>query len=259
MTDRKSLSKTVRFEVFKRDRFTCQYCGAKAPDVVLQADHIKPVAEGGTDEILNLATACVACNGGKGARLLSDDSVVEKQRKQIEELQERREQLEMMLQWRDQVSALQTDYVDVVAKRLSDRGCWTPNESGRGNIRRWLKNYSLEEILIAVDEAMDIYLRFEDDAPTKSSWEQAFAKIPGIVNIRRQEKEKPYLRRILYIQGILRRRCRSRYMSCVDALESLVLDGASVDAIEGLAKRCSSWEEFATSAEALVPKKEGDA
>jgi len=29
---RKSLSKKVRFEVFKRDSFQCQYCGASAPD-----------------------------------------------------------------------------------------------------------------------------------------------------------------------------------------------------------------------------------
>jgi len=27
----------------RRDPFPCQYCGAKAPDVVLQCDHIKPV------------------------------------------------------------------------------------------------------------------------------------------------------------------------------------------------------------------------
>lgn len=30
MAKRKSLSKKIRFEVFKRDSFTCQYCGRKA-------------------------------------------------------------------------------------------------------------------------------------------------------------------------------------------------------------------------------------
>ena len=47
MTDRQPIPRTVRFEVFKRDSFTCQYCGVKAPDAVLQVDHIKPVAAGG--------------------------------------------------------------------------------------------------------------------------------------------------------------------------------------------------------------------
>lgn len=32
---RKPISKKIRFEVFKRDGFTCQYCGRMAPDVVL--------------------------------------------------------------------------------------------------------------------------------------------------------------------------------------------------------------------------------
>lgn len=44
---RKAISKKTRFEVFKRDRFTCQYCGATPPGVLLHIDHIHPVAEGG--------------------------------------------------------------------------------------------------------------------------------------------------------------------------------------------------------------------
>ncbi len=54
MAKRKAISKKVRFEVFKRDSFTCQYCGAKAPDVVLNCDHIEPVSKGGTNKLLNL-------------------------------------------------------------------------------------------------------------------------------------------------------------------------------------------------------------
>ena len=47
MADRKNISKKMRYEVFKRDSFRCQYCGRSAPEVILEADHIKPVAEGG--------------------------------------------------------------------------------------------------------------------------------------------------------------------------------------------------------------------
>ena len=59
---RKAIPKSVRFEVFKRDKFTCQYCGASAPDVILEIDHIRPVSKGGTNDILNLVTACRDCN-----------------------------------------------------------------------------------------------------------------------------------------------------------------------------------------------------
>lgn len=71
MSNRKPLSKRVRFEVFKRDLFTCQYCGRTPPAVVLECDHIEPVAEGGSDEEGNLVTACFDCNRGKAARLMS--------------------------------------------------------------------------------------------------------------------------------------------------------------------------------------------
>jgi DnaD/phage-associated family protein len=55
----------TRFEVFKRDDFTCRYCGKRSPEVVLEIDHIVPVAESGSDDPVNLATSCWACNSGK--------------------------------------------------------------------------------------------------------------------------------------------------------------------------------------------------
>lgn len=64
---RRPLSVKLRFDVFKRDAFTCQYCGAHPPAVVLECDHIMPVAEGGKNDFYNLVTACADCNRGKGA------------------------------------------------------------------------------------------------------------------------------------------------------------------------------------------------
>jgi hypothetical protein len=84
---RKAIRKSVRFEVFKRDSFTCQYCGQKAPDVVLEVDHITPVADGGDNAILNLVTACRACNAGKSDKSLSDSAALEKARAQAEDLE----------------------------------------------------------------------------------------------------------------------------------------------------------------------------
>ena len=57
----------IRWQVFARDKFTCQYCGMKAPDTTLEVDHKNPISDGGSWEMDNLITACSACNRGKGA------------------------------------------------------------------------------------------------------------------------------------------------------------------------------------------------
>ena len=59
------ISKRIRFEILKRDRFTCQYCGRQAPEVRLNLDHRVPIASGGKDEANNLIAACIDCNLGK--------------------------------------------------------------------------------------------------------------------------------------------------------------------------------------------------
>lgn len=68
---RKQISARTRFEIFKRDQFTCQYCGATPPGALLHVDHIHPVADGGTNDEDNLVTSCDRCNLGKAAVPLS--------------------------------------------------------------------------------------------------------------------------------------------------------------------------------------------
>ena len=55
----------TRFNLFLRDRFTCQYCGAKQD---LTFDHVVPRAHGGRTSWSNVTTACAPCNLRKGGR-----------------------------------------------------------------------------------------------------------------------------------------------------------------------------------------------
>src|SRR5262245_15321286 len=57
----------IRWTVLQRNRSTCQYCGQRAPDVVLHVDHRVALVDGGTNDLDNLVTACAACNTGKEA------------------------------------------------------------------------------------------------------------------------------------------------------------------------------------------------
>src|SRR5205814_1100255 len=68
------IKRATRFRIFSRDRFTCRYCGRRAPDVVLEIDHIVPKSRGGRDRLANLVTACFDCNRGKRASLLPASS-----------------------------------------------------------------------------------------------------------------------------------------------------------------------------------------
>lgn len=65
---RERIPQGVRFDVFRRDNFTCVYCGASSPAVTLECDHRVAVANGGGDDPSNLVTACWDCNRGKGTK-----------------------------------------------------------------------------------------------------------------------------------------------------------------------------------------------
>lgn len=60
-----AVSKRLRYEVLRRDNHACRYCGASAPDVKLNVDHVIPTSLGGPDKPTNLVTACADCNAGK--------------------------------------------------------------------------------------------------------------------------------------------------------------------------------------------------
>lgn len=62
----------LRFSVLQRDSFTCQYCGRKSPDVILEIDHIIPKSKGGKNKKENYQTACKDCNIGKGDGILDE-------------------------------------------------------------------------------------------------------------------------------------------------------------------------------------------
>ncbi len=58
--------KLSKKEVFLRDKFTCQYCGKKAPDLTL--DHVVPRRQQGSHTWENVVAACSRCNMRKAGR-----------------------------------------------------------------------------------------------------------------------------------------------------------------------------------------------
>lgn len=59
-----------RREIFRRDHYTCQYCGKTGATLTL--DHVIPKHMGGAHIWSNLVTACSGCNHHKGGRTLQE-------------------------------------------------------------------------------------------------------------------------------------------------------------------------------------------
>jgi len=251
---REPLSKRIRFEVFKRDGFTCQYCGKKAPEVVLHVDHITPVSKGGKNDLLNLVTSCSDCNLGKGARELSDSSVVEKQRQQLEELQERRDQIEMMLNWKSSLLDLETEQARGAAsywEKLAPG--WSVSGDGVADIKKWIAKFGLDEVIESMKISTETYLEIEDGRATDKSWNNAFDKVPRICSVRKSDQFSPELSELFYIRGILRNRfrnCNQGY--AIRQLRSAAGLGATTEALKLMALRVDSWYDWSDEMEVLI-------
>lgn len=232
-----SIGQRVRFEVFKRDRFTCQYCGRKAPDVILHADHVTPRAAGGGDDILNLVTSCRECNLGKSDRLLSDQADIEVRRKAMEELEERRSQLEMLRDWHVSLSTLD----EQAAQMLWDVWCSVAvvsrqmDDGEKSSLMQLLKKYSFDEVVGGMRTACS----------KRHSGDIAFAAIGKFCRLARMEKDDPADCRRRYILGILRNRLNYVNLgTAANAITDSINRGVCVEYIEQCAKAVTSWTQF---------------
>lgn len=149
---RKGMSKKLRFDVFKRDSFTCQYCGSHPPKVVLHVDHINPVANRGTNNIDNLITSCDCCNLGKGARLLSD--IPQSLKDKAIYMAEREEQIkgynDVLMQ---RMNRINDESWDVAAALDGKEFIESYNKESLQSICRFLEKLPFAEVLMAAKTA----------------------------------------------------------------------------------------------------------
>lgn len=66
--DRVPLPRRENRELYRRDHWTCLYCGGRFERRELSRDHVRPISRGGEDRWENVATACRRCNRIKGGR-----------------------------------------------------------------------------------------------------------------------------------------------------------------------------------------------
>lgn len=149
---RPPISKRLRFEIFKRDSFLCQYCGRRPPDVILELDHLHPHSQGGTSDETNLVTSCDDCNRGKGARLLRDVQPRPDADVAYLEIQQELAEARRFLAVKEAKKQVEAEVIAALTETwtASFEYCWSPNES---EFRRWFAEYSADEIEYALRAA----------------------------------------------------------------------------------------------------------
>jgi hypothetical protein len=251
---KKAVSKKLRFEVFKRDSFKCQYCGKGAPDVVLHCDHIIPEIEGGKTDIINLITSCIDCNLGKGPRRLDDTSVVEKQKRQLDELNERREQMKMMVKWRDGLNKLEDEKIDYIEKRIDEICDYGLSDYGRNEMKKVVRKFDYALILESLEKSASQYLKRDKDGKfTSESVGKFIDYIPRICNAILFEEKHPEIKDINYIKGILRNRI-SEYAanSATLYIRNAYEAGISLETVREIAKTARNWTDFRITINDLI-------
>lgn len=65
-----------RYNIFSRDKNTCQYCGKKFHRAELNLDHVIPRSRGGETTWENIVCSCIGCNRRKGGRTPKEAGMV---------------------------------------------------------------------------------------------------------------------------------------------------------------------------------------
>jgi hypothetical protein len=164
----------------------------------------------------------------------------------LDDLQERREQIDMLVDWQKGL----TNVDDHATERLSDFWSdlapgWALNEKGRKELRSTIRKFGIDATMTAMRISSDQYVVLEGDPPkaTQSSFEKAWNYVARIASVREREKTKPYLSKLLWIRGIARSNC-PYYFPDRDGLkmiEDAYLSGISLDDLERCAKACRNW------------------
>lgn len=127
-----AVTKRTRYEVLRRDNYTCRYC--RSTDAELTIYHVTPVALGGSDRPDNLVAACRDCNIGKSSAHPEAALVAEVSDEAIRHA-ERIKQAYALLQLRQSLEG-QTEYIDQFADEFPGRK--VPN-GWKGSLIMWFE------------------------------------------------------------------------------------------------------------------------
>jgi hypothetical protein len=127
-----------------------------------------------------------------------------KQKKQLDNLQEKREQFNMMYEWRKGLDGLTSEAARMITEHIESKvEPFVLSKSAKKNLEKTINKYDFDDILNAINISESTYLRYEvDDTLEPDSVKNFFSKITGILV---NSSRSPLELKISRIKGIGRK------------------------------------------------------
>ncbi|MEJ2545405.1 MAG: hypothetical protein P8Y99_15155 [Calditrichaceae bacterium] len=246
--------KRIKFEIFEKDSFRCQFCGAGAPIAALRLRRIQEAEK--QDEWLNtafLSTSCTTCEkkrAGVNAKDLADGFI------SIDELEERLQQLKMLINWRKGMLRIRKQQLENLVTYWEKKvpGFQISNEQKK-HLLSYMTKYAGEEIRDAMNMAADKFINYNADGSFDTdSINQAFSKIQeiclqktkiaannetdGLHNIHQQLKNN--------INGFFDPHRAAQWLTYARSWE------VKIEELAEMAQKVNNWTEFAVNIDKMV-------
>lgn len=231
---RKAISKKLRFEIFKRDKFTCQYCGEMSPKVILEVDHINPVFNNGDNDVLNLITSCYSCNRGKGKRKLSDESEIEKQSQELKSLMDKKEQLEMMIEYREELKKIKETELQYCVGEIEDLFECEISEQGLKTLKTLVRKYDINTILESATDCIEYY----------KNANKAFSKIEQFIKNKKNWQANPITKEYSYCVKMLKNNLSYVGYEAFNMIKDMDDIGVDINDIKSNLRKIYTWNDF---------------
>ena len=209
---------------------------------MLEVDHVAPIASGGNNDIFNYVTSCFDCNRGKGKRKLSDKTEIQKQKQALNEINEKRQQLKMLIKWKEELSKLNNEALSYAEHQFGSMTGGALTQTGKDALLKWITKFGLESVLEAITVSCEKFnCAGVDDIRNKSA---AFDYIPRVCTVIKKTNENPLLKDAYYIRAIIKNRMYCDQPKTLKALLSLLEDGVSKNELKDIASSSKNWTAF---------------
>lgn len=242
-----TFDKELQYKIFSWDKYKCAYCGSSVPEVHLHAvlgDH-----NGDVKDPNNYLSLCHKCFLKIVTHKDSEEIDLTNRTKIIQE------QTDMMIRWHKELQMNKIKSQEYAIEYFENLSNCSLTDHGRKVIGKLIRLYPFKLVLDSIEASCSQYLIPEEEGYSSESVEKAFNYIEKICNIKTTAKDKPYLKDLFYIRGILKN--RFDYVNLHEAiklLEEAYRNGYSMDSLKKIATDSYSWSQWKKTITALIDK-----